>query len=54
MANNKKSISSRIEEDVYDKLIAVSKKENHKFYDRKIAYMVTKILESWVNKEKNI
>jgi hypothetical protein len=49
---NKKSISSRIEADVYDKLVKVSKIKDHRFWDRKVAYIVNKILEDWANKEK--
>jgi hypothetical protein len=49
---NKKSISSRIDESVYDKLVKVGKIKDHKFWDRKVAYIVNKILEEWANKEK--
>lgn len=48
----KKSISSRINKSTYDKLVAASKKSGHRFYDRKVAYMVNKILDDWADKEK--
>ena len=40
MANSKKSISSRIDSDIYNKLVKVSKVSGHKYYDRKVAYIV--------------
>ena len=46
MANSKKSISSRIDSDIYDKLVKVSKIEGHRFNDRKVAYIVNKIRDS--------
>jgi hypothetical protein len=49
---NKKSISSRIDESIYEKLVKVSKIKDHKFWDRKVAYIVNKILEDWASKEK--
>jgi|TARA_R110000782_G_scaffold45064_4_gene100407 hypothetical protein len=52
MANSKKSISSRIDSDIYNKLVKVSKVSGHKYYDRKVAYIVNKVLEDWSNKEK--
>jgi len=52
MANVKKSISSRIDSDIYDKLVKVSKIEGHRFNDRKVAYIVNKVLEDWSKKEK--
>jgi len=48
----KKSISSRINKSTYDKLVSASKKADHRFYDRKVAYMVNKILDDWADKEK--
>ena len=48
----KKSISSRINKSTYDKLVSASKKANHRFYDRKVAYMVNKILLDWAKKEE--
>jgi hypothetical protein len=48
----KKSISSRINKSTYDKMVAASKKAGHRFYDRKVAYMVNKILDDWADKEK--
>ena len=42
----KKSISSRINKSTYDK------KAGHRFYDRKVAYMVNKVLDDWADKEK--
>ena len=50
-SNAKKSISSRIDKSTYDKLVKVSKVKGHTFFDRKVAYMVNKILEDWANKE---
>jgi len=46
----KKSISSRIEKS-YDKLVKASGKKGHRFFDRKVAYMVNKILQEWADKE---
>ena len=48
----KKSISSRINKSTYDKLVSVSNKASHRFYDRKVAYMVNKILLDWTKKEE--
>jgi thermostable 8-oxoguanine DNA glycosylase len=48
----KKSISSRINKSTYDKMVAASKKVGHRFYDRKVAYMVNKVLDDWADKEK--
>jgi len=48
---DKKSISARINKSTYDKLVAASKKDKHRFYDRKVAYMVNKILDDWADKE---
>ena len=48
----KKSISSRINRSAYDRLVLVSKKANHRFYDRKVAYIVNKILLDWAKKEE--
>ena len=48
----KKSISSRINKSTYDKLVSVSNKVSHRFYDRKVAYMVNKILLDWTKKEE--
>ena len=50
-SNAKKSISSRIDKSTYDKLVKVSKVKGHRFFDRKVAYMVNKILEDWADKE---
>ena len=50
--NNKKSISSWIDLTVHEKLAKASKTKGHRFWDRKVAYMVNKILEEWANKEK--
>lgn len=47
----KKSISSRIEKSTYDKLVKASGKKGHRFFDRKVAYMVNKILQEWADKE---
>jgi hypothetical protein len=33
-------------------MVAASKKAGHRFYDRKVAYMVNKILDDWADKEK--
>ena len=48
----KKSISSRINKSTYDKLVSVSNKVSHRFYDRKVAYMVNKILLDWTKQEE--
>ena len=48
----KRSISSRIDQTVYDTMVRVAKDPNHKFYDRKVAYIVNKLLIDWDNKEK--
>ena len=48
----KKSISSRINKSTYDKLVSVSNKVSHRFYDRKVAYMVNKILLDWTKKKE--
>jgi hypothetical protein len=48
----KTSISSRINKSTYNKLVSVSKKASHRFYDRKVAYMVNKILLDWAKKEE--
>ena len=47
----KKSISSRIDQTVYDTMVKVAKDPNHKFYDRKVAYIVNKLLIDWATKE---
>tara|TARA_R100000329_G_scaffold151042_1_gene145650 strand:- start:184 stop:363 length:180 start_codon:yes stop_codon:yes gene_type:complete len=51
-SNSKKSISSRIDESVYDKMVKASEDPNHRFYDRKVAYIVNKVLGDWASTEK--
>ena len=48
----KRSISSRVDPAVYKKMAEVAKDPNHKYYDRKVAYIVNKLLIDWANKEK--
>tara|TARA_X000000950_G_scaffold1168_1_gene1307 strand:+ start:446 stop:625 length:180 start_codon:yes stop_codon:yes gene_type:complete len=48
----KRSISSRVDPTVYKKMVEVAKDPNHKYYDRKVAYIVNKVLIDWANKEK--
>lgn len=49
----KKSVSSRVDHDVHDLLLRVSKDEAHRFYDRKVSYIVANILKDWYHKEVN-
>lgn len=49
--STKKSISSRIDEPVYNAMTKVSKDPNHRFFDRKVAYIVNKVLSDWAAKE---
>ena len=48
----KKSISSRIDGSTYDIMLKASENPNHRFYDRKIAYIVNKVLDDLAQKEK--
>jgi hypothetical protein len=50
--NKKRSISARVDMAVYEKMLEVAKDPNHKYYDRKVAYIVNKILLDWLTKEK--
>ena len=51
-SEQKKSISSRIDGSTYDIMLKASENPNHRFYDRKIAYIVNKVLDDWAQKEK--
>tara|TARA_X000001316_G_scaffold12183_1_gene6114 strand:+ start:651 stop:815 length:165 start_codon:yes stop_codon:yes gene_type:complete len=51
--NAKKPISSRVNAAVYDRMVEVSKDPNHRFHDRKVAYIVNKVLEDWLAQEDN-
>tara|TARA_R100000734_G_C3312120_1_gene103069 strand:- start:1625 stop:1822 length:198 start_codon:yes stop_codon:yes gene_type:complete len=48
----KKTVSSRINELIYDKMQDAIQDPNHRFYDRTIAYIVKELLEDWAQKEK--
>lgn len=48
----KKSISSRIDISIYNIMVDASKDPNHRFYDRKPAYIVNKILDDWAQTEE--
>tara|TARA_R100001129_G_scaffold167814_1_gene135602 strand:+ start:425 stop:598 length:174 start_codon:yes stop_codon:yes gene_type:complete len=50
--NKKRSISARVDMAVYKKMLEVAKDPNHKYYDRKVAYIVNKLLLDWLTKEK--
>mgnify|MGYP001167568832 FL=1 len=50
--NKKRSISARVDMAVYEKMLEVAKDPNHKYYDRKVAYIVNKLLLDWLTKEK--
>jgi hypothetical protein len=47
----KKSISSRVDRDVYDHLERVSNQKGHRFFDRGMSYKVAKILKDWYQQE---
>ena len=57
MANDKsviekRSISARVDKAVYEKMLEVANDSSHKYYDRKVAYIVNKVLLDWLKKEK--
>jgi len=51
-AKEKRSVSSRIKSDVYDVIETVGKTKGHRFFDRKVAYVVSHVLEDWAEGEK--
>ena len=40
-----------MDQTVYDTMVKVANDPNHKFYDRKVAYIVNKLLIDWATKE---
>lgn len=47
----KRSVSSRIDSDVYDVIETVGQTKGHRFYDRKVAYVVSHVLKDWAKGE---
>tara|TARA_R100000742_G_C4279636_1_gene104879 strand:- start:7383 stop:7556 length:174 start_codon:yes stop_codon:yes gene_type:complete len=54
MKEEKKSISARIPETVVDVMEKTRTTPGHRFYDRKNAYIVSKVLQDWANLETDI
>jgi hypothetical protein len=46
------SVSARIPEEVVNTMERVSKNKDHRFYDRKNAYIINKILVDWANQQE--
>tara|TARA_R110002012_G_scaffold272981_2_gene458782 strand:+ start:11072 stop:11290 length:219 start_codon:yes stop_codon:yes gene_type:complete len=52
-ANQKQSVSSRINMETYKKIKQAGNKQGHRFFDRTVAYIISHVLNDWASKENN-